>query len=77
MPNSLRKTAITTIFYFPVEEESVYIRKKQRSVNSTGHDLDAIFFVTVAVNFMWKRLKPFMKMTVSGSTGNLPQPCRF
>ena len=42
-PSSPRKTAITTIFYFPAEEESVYIRKKQVSVNRTGHDLDVIF----------------------------------
>ena len=31
------------IFYFPAEEESVCIRKKQVSVNSTGDDLDASF----------------------------------
>ena len=42
-PSSPRKTAITTILYFPAEEERVYIRKKQISINSTGHDLDAIF----------------------------------
>ena len=41
--NSPRKTTIATILYFPAEEESVHIRKKQISVNSSGHDLDAIF----------------------------------
>ena len=52
----LRKTAITASFYFPAEEENVYIRKKLVSVNSTGHDLE--LFVTLAVIF-------FMKKTVS------------
>ena len=42
--NSPRKTTIATILYFPAEEEeSVHTRKKQISVNSSGHDLDAIF----------------------------------
>ena len=39
--NFLRKTAIIAAYYFPAKEESVFIRKKQGSVNSTGHDLDA------------------------------------
>ena len=41
--NLLRKTVITKPFYFPTEEESLCIRKKKESVNSTGHDLDASF----------------------------------
>ena len=40
--NLLSKTVITTV-YFVVEGESVCIRKKQTSVNSTGHDLDVSF----------------------------------
>ena len=44
--NLLRKIAIIrTSFYFPAEQESLCIQKKNRyiSVNSTGHDLDASF----------------------------------
>ena len=41
--NLLRKTAITTTNYFVAEEENVCIRKKQVSVNSTGHDFDGRF----------------------------------
>ena len=29
--------------YFPAEEESLYIRKEQVSVDSTGHNLDTSF----------------------------------
>ena len=43
-PNLLRKTAITTIFYFPSEEESVCLRKYLVSVNSMGRNLDATFW---------------------------------
>ena len=37
-PNLLRKTAITTTFYFPAEDDSVCTRKKSVSVNSIGSD---------------------------------------
>ena len=42
-PNLVRKTEITTTFNFAAEEESVWKRKKQLSVNSTGHSPDACF----------------------------------
>ena len=57
--NSPRKTATATVLYFPAEEDCAHIRKKNISVNGSGQDLDA-------VNFIWKRLKPFIRMTVPG-----------
>ena len=42
-PNLLRKTAITTNFYFPLEEESLCLRKNLLSVNSVGWNIDATF----------------------------------
>ena len=41
--NLLKKTAITTTFYFLAEEESICLRKKLVSINSMGHDLDTSF----------------------------------
>ena len=41
--NLLRRTAITTTFYFAAEEESVGKREKYWNINWTSHDLDASF----------------------------------
>ena len=53
--NLLRKRAIAATF-FPVEEESIFIRKKIGiSENSMGKDLCKLF-MTLAMIFIWKRL---------------------
>ena len=54
--NLLRKTPIATNFYFATEKKSYVKEKKSGSVDSTCHDLDASFFVKLAVIFIWKRL---------------------
>ena len=52
--NLLRKTAMTTTFY--LRTEVCMHKKKIVSLNRMSHDLDASFFVKLAVIFMWKRL---------------------
>ena len=59
--NLLRKTAIETTFYFPAEEQSICIKKKSVSVNSTGHDLYASFCNTCGDFHMGKTPPPSEK----------------
>ena len=51
---------ITTTFYFPAEEVSMY---GEKCVISTGHDLNVSFLLTLAVIFICQRLN-FIEITL-------------
>ena len=63
-PILMRKTAITTTFYFTEEEEN--IRKKGKG-SSNGHDLDANFFNTCNDFHMEEIVVPLVSKTTEKS----------